>query len=310
MSALSISVIICAHNPRPGSLELALDGLKGQDIPAATWEFLLIDNASEQPLATRFDLRWKAEARHVREDKLGLTPARLRGIEEATGELLVFVDDDNVLDGDYLTHAKRIADGNPLLGAWSGQCRPVFEETPPEWTRAYWGNLALREFEADQWSNLPRLPETMPCGAGMCVRGEVARSYLHKNRDGSRSFQFDRKGDSLISGGDNDLAGCSCEMGLGVGIFAALKLEHHIPAVRMGVDYLARLAEGISFSSVLLDHAYGLPVHRRSPARRMADFLRRCRGDANARRVRAAAARGYDRAVRLVEVEMNALQTD
>jgi glycosyltransferase involved in cell wall biosynthesis len=294
-----LSVIICAHNPRPGSLELALEGLKRQDIPAERWEFLLIDNASEPPLSTRFDLGWKAGARHVREEKLGLTPARLRGIEEARGELLVFVDDDNVLDPDYLSTAADISMLHTHLGAWSGQCRPVFETPPAEWTRAFWGSLVIREFEADRWSNLPRLPETMPCGAGMCVRRPVARHYLRLNRDGARGFQFDRTGDSLISGGDNDLAGCSCGLGLGVGIFAALRLEHHIPAVRLQVDYLAHLAEGISFSSVLLDHAYGLPVRPRSAARRLVDWLRWCRMGAAERRVRRAAARGHDRAVKL-----------
>ena len=52
-----------------------------------------------------------------------------------------------------------------FLGAWSGQCLPEFEAPPPEWTRRYWGTLCIREFDKDVWSNLPLLPETMPCGA-------------------------------------------------------------------------------------------------------------------------------------------------
>ena len=40
--------------------------------------------------------------RVVREDRLGLTHARTRGIEESSGEVILFVDDDNILREDYL----------------------------------------------------------------------------------------------------------------------------------------------------------------------------------------------------------------
>src|SRR6266481_7107559 len=99
---MRVSVIICAHNPRPDYLGRALEALKGQTLSKDQWELLLVDNASKENLAERFDLSWHPHARHIREDELGLTPARLRGITESIGKLLVFVDDDNVLSLDYL----------------------------------------------------------------------------------------------------------------------------------------------------------------------------------------------------------------
>ena len=247
------SLILCTHNPRPDYLAATVEGLRAQTLPGDRWEFLLIDNASAPGRDPKVDLSWHPHSRMIREETLGLTPARLRGIREAKGDLLVFVDDDNILDPDYLETAVRIAGERPFLGSWSGQCRPVFEEEPPEWTRRYWGNLVIRKFEQDTWSNMPRLGETMPCGAGLCVRKEVARFYLDLHETGKRAFQFDRTGDSLVSGGDNDLAACACDLGMGVGLIAALKLRHLIPPVRLTVDYLARLAEGIYFSAVILD---------------------------------------------------------
>jgi glycosyltransferase involved in cell wall biosynthesis len=251
------SLILCTHNPRRDYLDATIAGLRGQTLPCDQWEFLLIDNASSPERLPTANLDWNPNARLVHEDKLGLTPARLRGIQESKGDLLVFVDDDNILDPNYLEAALRIAVERPYLGSWSGQCRPVFDEPPPEWTRRYWGNLAIREFDEDKWSNLPRLPETMPCGAGLCVRREVALHYLSLHHDGKRGFQFDRTGDSLISGGDNDLAGCACDLGLGVGIMTDLKLQHLMPPQRLTADYLARLAEGIHFSAVILDRERG-----------------------------------------------------
>ncbi len=251
---MQLSVVICTHNPRPNYLGRTLDALRAQTLAREEWELLVIDNASREPLSERLDLSWHGAARVVREDRLGLTPARLCGIRETVGDLLVFVDDDNVLDRDYLETALRIAQERPFLGSWSGQCRPEFERLPPDWTRRYWGNLVIREFAEDRWSNLPRLHETMPCGAGLCVRRSVAKQYLHLHEANRRFFQLDRTGTSLLSGGDNDLAACACDIGLGMGIIASLRLTHLIPPERMTVKYFEQLTEGIYFSSVVLAH--------------------------------------------------------
>lgn len=291
-----LSVVICSHNPRPAYFAKCLEALRWQTLPPGSWELLIVDNRSDTPLAESIDLAWHPGARVIREETLGLTPARLRGIREAKGDLLVFVDDDNVLDADFLETAQRIMQERPFLGSWSGQCRPAFEQTPPEWTRRYWGNLCIREFEHDVWSNLPRLADTMPCGGGLCVRRDVARSYLQLHDSGKRSVQFDRVGTSLMSGGDNDLAGCACALGLGVGLVASLKLTHLIPPGRLTVDYFERLAESIHYSSALLDSEYGIRTKQRTALGRLADFLRIMRLRGPHRRILRAAFRGRDRA--------------
>jgi Glycosyl transferase family 2 len=293
-----LSVVICTHNPRPGYFAKCLEALRSQPLSLNSWELVIVDNRSDTPLADRTDLAWHPGARMVREETLGLTPARLRGIRESKGDLLVFVDDDNVLDADFLETAQHIMEERPFLGSWSGQCRPAFEQAPPEWTRRYWGNLVIREFDKDVWSNLPRLSESMPCGAGLCVRREVAEHYLDLHESGRRSFQFDRNGKSLLSGGDNDLAASACDIGLGVGLIASLKLTHLISPERLTEDYLARLSEGIHYSSTMLDSEYGIRAGQRTVLGRAADFLRVIRLGQPHRRILRAAFRGRDRAMR------------
>jgi glycosyltransferase involved in cell wall biosynthesis len=291
-----LSVIICSHNPRSDYFQLCIGALRNQRLPHNQWELVVVDNRSDEPLADRIDLSWHPSARIVQEETLGLTAARLRGIRESTGDLLVFVDDDNVLDVDFLEIVLRTQEERPFLGSWSGQCRPAFEQPPPEWTRRYWGNLVIREFDHDVWSNLPRLPSTMPCGAGLCVRREVAMHYLDLHESGKRSFQFDRSGKSLLSGGDNDLAASACDVGLGVGLIASLKLTHLISPERLTEDYLARLAEGIHYSSTLLDWEYGIRTQQSTALGRTADFLRIVRLKEPHNRILRAAFRGRDRA--------------
>lgn len=296
MSHVDVSVVLCTHNPRPDYLAATVEGLQGQALSLDQWELIVVDNASAQGRAPSSDLTWHPRGRLVREDTLGLTPARLRGIREASAELLVFVDDDNVLASDFLEVALRTAVTHPHLGAWSGQVRPRFETPPPEWTRRYWGNLALREVSRDVWSNLPRLAETMPLGAGLCVRRQAAQHYLDLHDQHGRQFVLDRTGDSLVSGGDNDLAACACDIGLGVGLISALSLTHLIPPERLTVEYLARLAEGIQFSSDLLDAERGLAPPPESGLRRLLGWLQPMRHQGPHRVIQRAVQKGRIRA--------------
>lgn len=250
----AISVITCTHNPRQDYLDKVLAALKSQTLPLEQWEYLLIDNASDRQLSSEIDLGWHPNARHLREDRLGLTPARLRGIQEAKADILIFVDDDNVLDSDYLEVTLQISKNWSILGAWGGQIRGEFELSPPEWTKPYWKNLGIRDLDRDRWSNLLHQHETTPCGAGMCVRKVVAQEYAKLVNSDLKRLNLDRQGKLLISGGDTDLAFTACDIGLGTGLFVSLKLTHLIPSRRLEEDYLIRLTEGLAYSNIILGY--------------------------------------------------------
>ena len=224
-----LSVVICTHNPRLDFLGRVLDALNEQQLPKETWELLLIDNASREPLPANFGLSWHPRARHVREDELGLTAARLRGIKESAGDLLVFVDDDNILQSDYLTECRTLAKNYPFIGAMGGQVIPEYEVPPGEEIRPFLHYLLIRKFDEVKWSNLLNFHATSPCGAGMCIRREVVTHYMQLVAADPRRKELDRKGESIFAGGDSDMALCSRLIGLGIGIFPSLRLAHLIP---------------------------------------------------------------------------------
>jgi glycosyltransferase involved in cell wall biosynthesis len=294
-----ISVIICTHNPRRDYLMRVLQALKSQTLSTELWELLLIDNASEQLLSSEIDLSWHPQPRHIREEKLGLTPARLRGIKEAVAETLVFVDDDNVLDPDYLEVVVQIGKDFPMIGAWGGQIRPGFEEQPPEWTKPYWWMLALREFDRDKWSNLLYCYETGPCGAGLCVRKTVAEKYFDLLQNDPKRSALDRKGKQLISCGDIDLAFTSCDLGLGTGQFVALNLTHLMPSSRFKEEYLLRLAEANGYSSPIMESFRGkVPnLPKTSWMRKLLNHYKLRRMNSRERRFHEAFARGQALAI-------------
>lgn len=292
----TLTVIICTHNPRPEFLEATLGALRQQTLPVSEWELLLVDNASAQPLAKTWDISWHPCARHIREEELGLTPARLRGIAEATGELLVFVDDDNLLDADYLENARRIADQWPMLGVWGGAIRPRFEIPPPDWAKPHLSMLALVECEQSRWSNLPDRGDTHPCGAGMATRKAIAVRYAQNVRSDPKRKRLGRRGNNLSSCEDTDLVLTAIDLGLGSGVFKELKLTHIIPQNRITEEYLLKLRENLTCSGMLLLSLRARELKQPSFIRRVAEFARLLTMNTYDRRFELARLRGMKRA--------------
>ena len=248
----TFSVIICTHNPKLDYLKRVLQALQNQTLSKDQWELLLIDNASDTVLAEEVDLQWHHKARHIREEQLGLTQARLRGIKESIGEILIFVDDDNILEADFLEVNVNISQEWPMLGVWGGQIVPEFEQAPADWAKPYLILLAVREFDRDKWSNSTIPNESVPCGAGICVRKFVAEKYAEQTLKDEKRAELGRKGKLLTSGEDTDLALTACDLGLGTGQFRSLKLTHIISANRLQENYLLRLVKVFFYSQTLM----------------------------------------------------------
>ena len=270
---MSLSIIICTHNPRQDYLRRVLDSLQSQTLPKEQWELLLIDNASQEPLSGKWDLSWHPRGRHVHESVPGLTPARLRGIRESAGELLAFVDDDNVLEADYLAVALDLAAEHARLGCFgAGILAPEFERDPAPELTPYTGGLALRTVAAPQWSNT-MTDAVVPWGAGLVVRRVVAEKYAAVVRDCPIRRQLDRCGSTLNSGGDDEFSWIACGLGYGKGLFPALKVTHLIDRRRVEKQYLLTLAKGHGFSQTFLEYLHGRAVYYPPRASKFSDIL-------------------------------------
>jgi glycosyltransferase involved in cell wall biosynthesis len=253
---MKISVIICTHNPRSHYLDRVLTALRNQSLPKHDWDLLVIDNASREPLtASGLDLSWHPTARIIREENLGLSMARMRGMREASASLLVFVDDDNVLDIDYLSNVNSISQHWPQLGVWGGSITPEFEVNPSKYLEEFLGVLAIRKVDTPRWGNVSTCSDAEPWGAGLCVRASVASQYCELY--GKSAIQVgDRTGTSVLSGGDTEICLIACNIGLGMGVFPDLKVVHLIPKERVSEEYLIRITEGIQTSLHLVAYKW------------------------------------------------------
>jgi glycosyltransferase involved in cell wall biosynthesis len=243
---MRLSVILCTHDSRPEHLRRTLAALRAQTLPRAEWELIVVDNASAVPLGAEL-VAWHPHGRVVREENLGLSLARERGIGEARSELLVFCDDDNLLMPAYLTLAARLFAERKKLGAAGGKSLPAYAVPLPAWLEPFADRLAVRDLGEEpqiaSWGNPPSearaYPPCSPVGAGMVLLREVGREFARMLE--TPPLIPDRVGRELSAGGDCALVLTALEMGWEVGYFPELELVHLIPAERMRLGYLARL---------------------------------------------------------------------
>lgn len=269
--SLDITVILCTHNPRRDYISQSLDSLRAQTFDRARWEVILIDSKSDQPLNGELDLSGIPFARIIREETPGLTQARLSGIRSARGNLLTFVDDDNVLDPNYLSTSLSIAQSHPNLGVWGGSIIARYEVAPPAWVSAYTECLALRDVPREIWTNLYD-HRVAPWGAGLCIRKKVASYYDQLLAADVLRRSLDRSKGSMMSNGDVDLAFSAIDCNLGMGLFPQLTLTHLIPASRLTVAYFLRQTEGNHASGIILAN-FRDETKRDIPALRRQDYF-------------------------------------
>lgn len=263
-----LTVIICTHNPRPEYLAATLGSIqaqKGLDHDL-TWELLIIDNASTVPLATTLDLRDCPQARICREERVGLTFARLQGFAQARGEIILFVDDDNVLDENYFANVIDILQSNKDIGAVGGKSLPVYEIDPPAWFDASGISLACRDLGDDPlaaaWADPSdpsrNYPLCAPIGAGMAVRRIAYEDYVRGAERDPRRTALGRRGTDLASGEDNDMIMSVLEQGWQVAYRPELSLKHLIPATRLTQPYLERYARSTTRTWVEVLNIHGI----------------------------------------------------
>ncbi|MES2891458.1 MAG: glycosyltransferase [Bacteroidota bacterium] len=253
-----ISVIICCYNSaeriRPTLEHLCLQ----QEMLMSEWEVILIDNASTDSTAATATEIWnnlpgeQPAFKIIAEPVPGLSAARKAGIEAAVFDYVLFCDDDNWLDKNYLANGLKIMRSNPAIGALGGTGNPVFETTePPYFWESQYHVLAVGKqssIEGDITEERGVL-----YGAGM-ILNKMAYLDLRKNY----SFEFlvsDRIGNLLISSGDHELCLALIRIGYRIYYSQTLQFQHYIPQNRTSIGYYKRLFLGFGVSYALL-HVY------------------------------------------------------
>jgi len=176
---MNLSVILCTYN-RCQSLLRALESIAASQLPdSVDWQVLIINNNSEDQtheLAEGFCRRHSSRFRYVFEAQQGKSFALNRGIQEATGEVLVFTDDDIIAEPNWLFElTKPFADPR-----WAGVGGRVFlpkDFVPPSWMALQGENSLLSILAHFDLGAEPLVMNQPPIGNNMAFRKSTFAKY-------------------------------------------------------------------------------------------------------------------------------------
>jgi glycosyltransferase involved in cell wall biosynthesis len=183
---IDVTVIICTRN-RPTQLAIVLDSACQLTIPVhLNWELIVVDNGSldnADDVVVKYTSR--LPIRLIREDKAGLSNARNRGVAEAKGDYICWVDDDLVIDPAWLTAYASAFKMYPDAAVFGGKIIPFLEPPTPEWfenAKYDWpfnSLLAYRDL-GDEAIPLKFTGGKVPYGANFAIRTlEQKRHYYN-----------------------------------------------------------------------------------------------------------------------------------
>lgn len=131
---LLFSVIVCTHN-RSNMLKGCLESLCRQTLDKSKYEVIVVDNNSTddtRQVTERF--LGQGNVRYVSEMQLGLSHARNRGVREALGRYVAYIDDDARAAVNWLEDAEGVIEAlQSRLDVLGGPCYPFYTSPKPDW---------------------------------------------------------------------------------------------------------------------------------------------------------------------------------
>lgn len=168
----SLTVAICTKD-RVDNVARCLEHLLNLQTPISgekvDFEVLVIDNAPSDE-KTKELVDGLPKVRYVREPKPGLDFARNRALQEATGEILAFLDDDVTPDRQWLNGLREAWAENPDAAGFTGLVLPYELATTAQILFESRGGFR-RGFEKIRYGKILPYNPLYPCGAGIFGAG-------------------------------------------------------------------------------------------------------------------------------------------
>lgn len=240
-----LTAIICTYN-RAKYIGPLLESIAANNLAKEEYEILLVDNNctdNTREICEAFVNAHKDVAfRYVVETEQGLSAARNKGIKEAKGDIIVYIDDDALVDTWYLRTIVEYMSDHPEISAVGGPIIPSYEDTEePKWMTRYTKELLCgflyygeeeRSFPGDRY----------PGGGNAAYQAEVFEKV------GLFNTALGRKGNSLMGAEEKDIFDKMKAQGMRFMYLPKMILHHIIPQKKLEKDYFDRLTLQIGIS--------------------------------------------------------------
>lgn len=240
----TISIIICTYN-RDKYIYNVLKSIAENEFPHTGYEIVLVNNNSTDNTESeckRFQQDYPTINFHYFvETNQGLSYARNCGIQNAQGDILVYVDDDATVNKEYIKTYVTFFFNNPDIDAAGGPIIPVYETVEPKWMSHYTRQLITGKlFLGNQQQEFPH--KAFPGGGNAAYRKTVF------DKVGFFNVQLGRKGKSLIGAEEKDIFDKMTQQGMRFFYLPNAILYHIIPDNKLTKEYFNRLTYSIGVS--------------------------------------------------------------
>jgi glycosyltransferase involved in cell wall biosynthesis len=250
--SIGLSIVICTYNGK-NRLPIVFDYINNLHISVQlNWEVLIVDNASTDGTSdwiNNFKLSKKMNfnVSCIDERNPGLNFARITGAKNAAYEWLLFCDDDNLLDCNYINYWYDCISTQPNLGALGGKGIALTENATPDWFNEYAHSFAI----GSQYSKSGFIPKGAALyGAGLFVLKSPVLKIVDKEFN---MIMSDRESGKLTSGGDLEWCYLLQLSGLKLYYDDRLIFQHILDNSRLTWDYYKKLKAGIASGVGLLE---------------------------------------------------------
>lgn len=250
---IRISLVIPTYN-RAAQLVAALESVVRQELPAAEWECLVVNNNSPDDTDARFADFAAAHPSHnlrlIRESEPGVSHARNRGIAETNAPLIAFIDDDERINPGFLQAYLRFFETHPRATVAGGRIIAEYPSGRPRWMSKYVEMPIANPMDfGEEVRPFPR--GRVPGGGNMAFRRAGLAGY------GGFDPSLGRVNGELIGGEENDFFFRLLRGGETIWYVPDAMMWHIIPPEKLTAGYFSRLCYQVGVSQRLRATIHG-----------------------------------------------------
>ena len=245
----SYSLIVCCYNSEK-VIQPTIKAICCLDSDVSdVIEVVIVDNNCEDRTVERVYDVWNSKTinlRVVTEAKPGLMNARKTGVDEASNEIIVFIDDDNILDAAWLRNLDKVFDKYENVACVGGKVMPAAGKPYPDWFYTFEAVYACGE-QAPESMVVSKTRMTL-FGAGLAFRLPVIQSIVAD----ANLYLTGRTKNRLLRGDDSELCMRCLMMGYDTYYSNDLLLVHNLLPERVTWDYVKKARLGGGMAEIVL----------------------------------------------------------
>lgn len=246
---LPASIIIPTYN-RAAYLSECLKAVAALKTDPATFEIIIVDNNSPdntQDVSSKFaQAHPMLQTKYILETRQGLGYGRNRGVIEAKGNILCFLDDDALPYPEWLSVIlSEFRD--PTIGCFGGPALLNYQgQERPKWLKGDLQGLLSGYVLPYTKPTLVSKVAEFPFGCNMAFRKEVF------NELGFFRTDLDRSGNQVLAAGDTEMIARAHKTGWKVMYLPEAQVSHLVAPERLKKEYIYLIGRGLAQSHVLI----------------------------------------------------------